>query len=642
MDSAVVVPRMKKKCMSMLDELRPPHAPPIPLPPNDCPVLSNESSHLTLSMFRDDVVQRDCVLIGRRASSLYTYEYRPRRFFQTVHSADQSMLQQWTGSDTTSPALSSPPWSSYRYQIERWFHQNSRLEERAVGCCRCVVYSLYASFDTEESGDLAAEKFESHYRYSLLASFENIAAHLPGWVVRLYLDSSWYSLMIARPSLAVFLQQTLLYPHVELWLVNCPGFDTSAALPRVRARRLLPLEDESVACVVMRDADGVVGAIDCHNIRLFAESDMPVWCFTDDVLDFWWTDEYWKHVGRSKTRVMSTCCGFFASNVGLRRGVLARVDTHALLERVRVKAERDMRKPPSAASLTGFLDELMLADVFSGLISYPPRISAAAVATDTKELVDDKTYNEANREFSTFVYPYALSAYHDYTRGDYREYESTHPVQVDRQRRRFVFIDRAPDSLFPFDVLVNDVNPDKLSGSDSGQIDFNRATWTYTRETQTNEPSLFVSDTLVAENTDWRTIRARFKTKCEHMGLATPQGFWTYDYNRAAPAESSRNATHAIAAVRFAEMVIRDTWRSPLLRERMLAVKTSWILPELGLLMANTPITLYGYLMYQAAREENFKTNEPVEQEQYGRKRVLTWMEAASDDDESDTLVFDE
>lgn len=155
----------------------------------------------------------------------------------------------------------------YRKEFEYLFD----LEVRK-NCCNCIAITLYANIEKLQSG---AGRFPVEgYLTAMRRSVKNIAKMLPDWLVRLYIDSSVFN--YARSSGNKKEQEILDYllgcENVEVHTILCQELMRSDTIDKTRVYRFIPLFDKTVNVAVIREADGIVTNLDCHNIRVFQNS----------------------------------------------------------------------------------------------------------------------------------------------------------------------------------------------------------------------------------------------------------------------------------------------------------------------------------------------------------------------------------
>lgn len=143
-------------------------------------------------------------------------------------------------------------------------------------CCNVISITVYVT-KTKCNTDTLLK-----YLYSVHRSVKNVLKKLPDWIVRVYFDTS----VEACVQKAVAHTNNQMYysifnaitqsPNVEVYTYDCPSFKTTEhhatriPMDRTRTLRFLPLSDPEVNFCIVRDADGVVSNLDCHNIKMFA------------------------------------------------------------------------------------------------------------------------------------------------------------------------------------------------------------------------------------------------------------------------------------------------------------------------------------------------------------------------------------
>ena len=143
--------------------------------------------------------------------------------------------------------------------------------DRQTKCCKVIAISLYFPKYLIEN--------MKKYIYSIYRTVKNVERNLRDWIVRLYLDKSVYKCILNFDTEELVdekkelrtVQEKFNYilesPNVELYTYMCN--DASIALGRTRMLRFMPMVDSEVALCVVREADGFVSNLDCHNIKLF-------------------------------------------------------------------------------------------------------------------------------------------------------------------------------------------------------------------------------------------------------------------------------------------------------------------------------------------------------------------------------------
>ena len=194
--------------------------------------------------------QDTCTLHNTKKSNLYTHTYDPTIYIQQLRSLGMSTEI-----------------------LDKFDHK------RNDNCCKVIAISLYFPACQTEN----MEK----YLFSIYRTVKNVEKNLNDWVVRLYFDMSVYRCVLDLDETADQKSDTLIArsideidrifeiiigsPNVELYTYECR--DTSIPLEKTRTLRYLPLSDPEVALCVVREADGFVSNLDCHNLKLYDRSD---------------------------------------------------------------------------------------------------------------------------------------------------------------------------------------------------------------------------------------------------------------------------------------------------------------------------------------------------------------------------------
>ena len=158
-----------------------------------------------------------------------------------------------------------------------------------TNCCNAISIMLYM------------EKQHNYYNYSKLifylyciyATIKNTERKMPDWIVRLYLDSSIYLSIqdLAKSETYVpyaFERQEVIdifniinsSKNVEIYMYNCSddasndsSNDGFINKNYYRILRFLILVDPTVNICAIREADGFLNNLECHNLNMFANSD---------------------------------------------------------------------------------------------------------------------------------------------------------------------------------------------------------------------------------------------------------------------------------------------------------------------------------------------------------------------------------
>jgi hypothetical protein len=144
------------------------------------------------------------------------------------------------------------------------------VREPQEGCCNAISITLYIT----QCNASTLKK----YLYSIHRSVKNVLKKLPDWIVRLYLDTSVEECVQEFGDFTSIFNAIKDSPNVEVYTYDCPSFKkdappaTKIPIARTRTLRFLPLSDPDVNFCVVREADGIVSNLDCHNIKMFASN----------------------------------------------------------------------------------------------------------------------------------------------------------------------------------------------------------------------------------------------------------------------------------------------------------------------------------------------------------------------------------
>ena len=138
-------------------------------------------------------------------------------------------------------------------------------------CCNVIAITLY--FLKCDIGTL--EK----YLLSIQRSIKNIETNLSDWVIRVYFSSSVFHCMSTEPRVSneqyVSVREAFdfiqVHAQVEVYRYEESMFD-KLPIAHSRTLRFLPLIDPEVNVCNVRESDGIVTLLDCHNMKIFAES----------------------------------------------------------------------------------------------------------------------------------------------------------------------------------------------------------------------------------------------------------------------------------------------------------------------------------------------------------------------------------
>jgi hypothetical protein len=139
-------------------------------------------------------------------------------------------------------------------------------------CCNCVSFVCYSTGKINLLFD---------YLYSMKKSLDNITRCLEGFIARYYFDPSIFEVIYqnyistdpALKNLAIdcykLLKYILVNPRAETYIYFCKMIIEGLPISKIRTLRFLPMFESDVNISVIREADGFVSYLDCHNIKLF-------------------------------------------------------------------------------------------------------------------------------------------------------------------------------------------------------------------------------------------------------------------------------------------------------------------------------------------------------------------------------------
>ncbi len=147
-----------------------------------------------------------------------------------------------------------------------------------TNCCNAISITLYFK-DCENY--LILEK----YLFSIYRTVKNVNKKLKNWIVRLYFDSSVHDCInklenvrktdMIQIETIIKIYKTIKYSsNVEIYTFSCKSVaNNTIPLEETRTFRFLTLIDPTVNISVIREADGYLNNLECHNIKMFEESD---------------------------------------------------------------------------------------------------------------------------------------------------------------------------------------------------------------------------------------------------------------------------------------------------------------------------------------------------------------------------------
>lgn len=129
--------------------------------------------------------------------------------------------------------------------------------DKIVGCCKCVNIILYINIDNNNN-----KVSPITYITSIFFSAVNMYFLLNEYILRLYIDSSVIEFCEKNEIFKIIYDYIFKLPNVEIYLIDC--HIDQAYFKRIY--RFLSLIDEKVCINIIREADGYVTFLDCHNI----------------------------------------------------------------------------------------------------------------------------------------------------------------------------------------------------------------------------------------------------------------------------------------------------------------------------------------------------------------------------------------
>ena len=141
-------------------------------------------------------------------------------------------------------------------------------------CANVISICIY--FD--KSTDI--NKLLYTYLYSIKKTIDNVKKNLPYWIVRLYLDYSVVNSILANNNHSMYseciqiIQYIFSSNNTEIFTFFCNELiDNNLDKKKLRIFRYNALCDKNTNITIVREADGVVSNLDCHNIKIFEKSD---------------------------------------------------------------------------------------------------------------------------------------------------------------------------------------------------------------------------------------------------------------------------------------------------------------------------------------------------------------------------------
>ena len=193
----------------------------------------------------------NCKLLTTKKESYYNHTYEPKPFLDILRS-----------------------------QLNISTDILSRFEDRRrENCCNVISITLY-------NKDCTFAEFLLKYLKSINRTVKNVDKKLKDWIVRLYLDKSVYEcinniseslktstlddgeLRSRRNCLDLF-NNIIRSPNVEVYTFIC---NDEVNLDKTRTYRYLVLIDPEVNISAIREADGYINNLECHNLKMFQKA----------------------------------------------------------------------------------------------------------------------------------------------------------------------------------------------------------------------------------------------------------------------------------------------------------------------------------------------------------------------------------
>jgi hypothetical protein len=138
-----------------------------------------------------------------------------------------------------------------------------------TNCCNAISITLY--FNKCDFGTM------DKYLSSIYRTVKNVNKRLPDWLVRLYFDKTVYECIdkkeIIKEDSDIFkkFKEIIKSPNVEIYTYNCQNFyNDGKVTAKIRSLRFLTLIDPTVNICAIREADGYITNLECHNLNIFS------------------------------------------------------------------------------------------------------------------------------------------------------------------------------------------------------------------------------------------------------------------------------------------------------------------------------------------------------------------------------------
>jgi hypothetical protein len=205
-----------------------------------------------------------CKLINNKKKDKYTYTYDISKIIENIKNNEDNLPE------------------NYLINFNDLFDNKIRYN-----CCNCVSIVLYSKGD--------ATNLSTYLPY-ILVSLKNIEKYLPNWVYRLYLDFSVLELIAYEYNKVdsncnnfsfgceynKLFKQIIDHPNCEIYIPLCESIFTGEQKLNInftRSLRFIGFIDEDVNINVSRDADGIISAFDCHNLKIFEQKPLIMFIY---------------------------------------------------------------------------------------------------------------------------------------------------------------------------------------------------------------------------------------------------------------------------------------------------------------------------------------------------------------------------
>lgn len=145
-------------------------------------------------------------------------------------------------------------------------------------CCNCISIVLYVTGSMENK-----IKYLNKCLPCMFISLQNVDNFLDNFIIRFYLDNSIFETLYEFAKTAknqsdienlkgIFtkLKNIIIHEKSEIFIYFCNKIITKInPIQRVRTFRFISLFSEDTNVCIIREADGIVSIVDCHNIKLF-------------------------------------------------------------------------------------------------------------------------------------------------------------------------------------------------------------------------------------------------------------------------------------------------------------------------------------------------------------------------------------